>query len=103
MILVDNDEMRRDKIRRIKRHCLLCVARSSLRPGKEPEREIVLKELTELKETYNDLYNQFRAENKSVEEIKSAIDNKRVCMDAIELCQKCKKDFERVNRFLSGR
>jgi len=102
MILKDANEKRLDDVRRIKRNCLLCVARKEL-DLREPERKIVLDGLSDLKNEYNELYSEFRGENRSSEEIQAALHNKRVCMDALDLCQVCNKEFEKVSRFLVGR
>lgn len=101
MLIKETDEKRMETIRRIKRKCLLCTARKGLDP-RERERKSVLSELNELKNEYNELYNEHRRENKSAEEIQQALENKRACMDALDICEQCPKDFERVNRFLSG-
>ena len=102
MILKDSDETRLGEIRRIKRNCLLCVARKEL-DLREPERKIVLNGLSDLKKEYNIMYGEFRGENRSAEEIQAALHNKRMCMDALDLCQACNKDFEKVSRFLAGK
>ena len=102
MLLKEDNEKRQDEVRRIKRNCLLCCTRKDLDP-RGRERKIVLESLEGLKKTYNELYDSNRKENLSAEEITGALDNKRVCMDALDLCRKCDKDFEKVSRFLSGR
>jgi len=102
MKLKDGNENRLDEVRRIKRNCLLCVARKEL-DLREPERKIVLNGLQKLKDEYNEMYSEFRGENRSAEEIQAALYNKRVCMDALDLCNACNKDFEKVSRFLVGK
>ena len=102
MRIFENDERRLEKIKLIKKNCLLCAARAGLSPERETEKKAVLSGLEELKSEYDDLYNEYRKENAEAEKIQTALENKRVCMDALEICGKCERDFERVNRFLSG-
>jgi|GEM_PF-1366926 len=102
MRILESDERILEKIRRIKRNCLLCAARAGLSPGRETEKNTVLSELESLKQEYDSLYNEFRKKNMAAIEIQRALENKRACMDALELCEKCERDFERVNRFLAG-
>lgn len=102
MRILESDEKRLEKIKLIKKNCLLCAARAGLSPGRETEKRAVVSGLEELKQEYNDLYNEYRADNAEAEKIHAALENKRVCMDALEICKKCHRDFEQVNRFLSG-
>ena len=102
MRIEESDEKRALALKSIKRNCLLCNARFGLHPERENEKQAVLRALDGLKNEYDELYNELRRENKTTEEIHWALDCKRVCMDALDLCQKCERDFERVNKFLVG-
>ncbi|MCX6801767.1 MAG: hypothetical protein NT067_01505 [Candidatus Diapherotrites archaeon] len=101
MKLKENDEHRNEIIAHLKRNCLLCTARKGI-DYRDREKESVLADLAELKKGYEFLYDQYRKENRSGEEIQAMLHNKRVCMDAIEVCQKCERELEKVSRFLSG-
>lgn len=101
MKLKENDEQRKEIIARIRRNCLLCTARKGI-DYRDREKESVLADLASLKKAYEFLYDQYRKQNKSGEEIQAMLYNKRVCMDALEVCEKCEREFEKVSRFLSG-
>jgi len=102
MRINESDEKRELALKAIKRKCLLCNARTGLHPERETEKTAVLRALEGLKNEYDELYNHLRRENGDAGEIQTALDSKRVCMDALDLCVKCERDFERVNRFLVG-
>lgn len=101
MKLRENDEHRKEIIARLKRNCLLCTARKGI-DYRDREKEAVLADIAGLKKAYEFLYDQYRKENRSGEEIQAMLQNKRTCMDALEVCQKCERELEKVGRFLSS-
>jgi len=101
MKLKENDEQRKEIIAHLRRNCLLCTARKGI-DSRDKEKQAVLADIAELKKTYQFLYDQYRKQNKSGEEIQAVLQNKRVCMDALEVCEKCERELEKVSRFLAG-
>ncbi|MEM0360215.1 MAG: hypothetical protein QXK06_02660 [Candidatus Diapherotrites archaeon] len=101
MKLKESDEQRKQILARLKRNCLLCTARRGI-DARDKEKKAVLEDLEELKKTYEFLYDEYRKKNKSGDEIQAMLYNKRVCMDALEICGKCERELETVSRFLSS-
>ena len=85
------------KVSFIKRNCLLCKGRSLLRPVQE-EQGNVKKGLNELADYFQQQYDELRTADADGSVITRAIENKRACMDLIDMCAGCDKEIDRVNR-----
>jgi len=100
LVELSNRERASEKIAFVKQNCVLCKARSRLRPA-EHERKTVRMGLENLTGFFNDEFNSLRREDAGVEEINNAIENKRLCMDLAEECGSCSKEVDLVNRGLN--
>jgi len=100
MVTISNQEMLSERIAFVKRHCRLCRGRSRLRPIKT-EIENVKNGLNNLVDFFQQQFNALRREDAPTVQINNAIDNKRLCMDLLEECQKCDKEVDLVNRGLN--
>ncbi len=100
MVKSTNEELVASKVTFLKKHCMLCKGRSRLR-NTEPERGHVQDGLKNLVEFFHVQYNALRREDAETGEINNAIDNKRLCMDLLDECEKCDKDVDLVNRGLN--
>lgn len=85
------------KVSFIKRNCLLCKGRSLLRPV-DVEQGNVRKSLNELAGLYQQKYDELRSADAEGALINRAIENKRYCMDLLDVCKGCDKEIDRVNR-----
>ena len=100
MVEPSNEELVSGKVAFLKKHCMLCKGRSRLRNA-EPERQQVQNGLKNLVEFFHIQYNALRRKDAEANEINNAIDNKRLCMDLLDECEKCDKDVDLVNRGLN--
>lgn len=100
MVESSNEELISGKVAFLKKYCMLCKGRSRLR-NSEPERQQVQNGLKNLVEFFHIQYNALRREDAETNEINNAIDNKRLCMDLIDECEKCDKNVDLVNRGLN--
>ena len=100
MVEPTNEELVSDKIAFLKRNCMLCKGRSRLR-SVEPEKQQVQNGLKNMVDFFNTQYNALRREDAETEDINNAIENKRLCMDLIDECEKCDKNVDLVNRGLN--
>lgn len=80
-----------------KKKCPLCYARRTIK-NDESERKEVENALKEMIAYYGNLYDDLRAKNASAEEIKKAWGNMRYCKDLYEMCRKCDRTVDQVNR-----
>ncbi|MBN1940783.1 MAG: hypothetical protein JW772_01220 [Candidatus Diapherotrites archaeon] len=82
-----------------KRNCLFCYGRARLRDT-ETEKNIALGKVEEMRELFEGKYNSLRKADASTEAIQRALENKRICMDAVDTCKNCDKRVDRLNREL---
>ncbi len=85
----------------LKRSCTLCTTYKNFKPGhSEKEREQVQECLKQLANQFNNKFNALRKEDASGTAIKQAKERKAICLQALDVCQKCDKEFDKANRFL---
>ena len=87
----------KELIKSAKRNCLFCMGRSRLRDTGQ-ERKLAYSAVERLYKHYIDLFNYLRKEDASLEEINKTKENKYVCLDAMDLCKKCDKSVDQINR-----
>lgn len=100
MVEPTNEELVSEKVVFLKKHCMLCKGRSRLR-STEPERQQMQNGLKNLVEFFHIQYNALRREDADTIDINNAIENKRLCMDLLDECEKCDKSVDLVNRGLN--
>ena len=100
MVEPTNQELVSGKIAFLKKNCMLCKGRSRLR-NSEPEKQQVQNGLKNLVEFFHSQYNALRREDAKASDINNAIENKRLCMDLLDECEKCDKSVDLVNRGLN--
>ena len=83
-----------------KNNCKLCTGRRILR-SVDKERENSRNAIRKLRDLFNSRFNLLRKEDAETHEIKIALENKRICMDALEQCDKCDKEIDKINRAVS--
>ena len=84
-----------------KRNCMLCMGRVHLRPT-DAEQKAALKSVENLVAFFGKQFNELRKQDREADEIQNAIQNKRTCMDAIEICNNCDKNVDRLRRHLAN-
>ena len=80
-----------------KSNCRMCNGRRILRPV-DKEREAARQAVGNLQNLFNARFNMLRREDAEAREIRGALKNKRICMDALEECDSCDKEVDRINR-----
>ncbi len=85
----------------VKRNCRMCAAYKNFQPyGKE--RAIVLASLDQLYQAYAEQYNALRKADARENPIMQAKQNKGLCLDVIDTCNHCDKEFDRAGRTIVG-
>lgn len=82
-----------------KKNCTLCMGRSRLRPT-DKEKQAALAAVRELKLHYEQQFNSFRKQDSDATSIQNALQNKRKCLDAIDACNSCDKQVDRIARMV---
>jgi len=84
-----------------RKNCVMCMGRSRLR-NTDKEKQAALDAVKELKHLFEKQYNHLRKVDADSGSIQKALQNKRKCMDAIDACNGCDKQVDRINRALRG-
>jgi len=82
-----------------KRNCVFCYGRARLR-NTDAEKNQAQNSVKKMQKLYEDNYTSLRKEDAPADWIQKSLDNKRVCMDAIDACNKCDKTVDTLNRQL---
>ena len=86
-------------VKDMKKNCLLCVSYKGFRPEKsDGAMQVVRANLETLVDYYNLKYDEFRSHDASADKILKTKDNKILCLDALQTCRGCNKEFDKVNR-----
>jgi hypothetical protein len=80
-----------------KRNCLFCYGRSRLR-NTDNERDTAMAKIKEMYRLFDDYYNEARRKDAAVQYIKKALENKRLCLDAVDACRGCDRTIDHINR-----
>jgi len=91
------------KISAAKKNCLMCFSYKGFQGERsERNREDALYAMQALYTVFEQEQNTLRRKDAALPEIRKAERNKRICLDAKEACELCKKDMDRINRMASS-
>lgn len=101
MPFMDYTDETLNNIKAMQQRCKQCSAKKYFKSSQETasHQTAVLDYLRKLVEEYNDEFNRLRKKDSTtLETINALKDNKYFCMDLIEVCKRCDKEIDKVNR-----
>jgi len=93
----DDKEKVRQWIAEAKRKCIMCNGRRKLRPT-DTERNKAFELVEKLYNYFLFEFNELRRTDAPIEAINLSRENKGICLNAMDSCNKCDKEIDRINR-----
>ena len=93
-----NTELR-SSIETAKRSCTRCYSHQNFRPNND-DKNIALNSTKKATDLLRNAFDDLRASDAPIEQLRKVKDAKTYCLDAIDACNSCKKDSPKVKEIL---
>lgn len=90
-------------VKTAKRGCLQCATRPVFKEqNMNVHKSAAQQAVKELASMYREEYDSLRNSDAEGNKIQNALAKRRFCLDLIDTCNGCRKDFDKINREING-